>query len=495
MRTKRILIFVLFATVLSAAAFYGHRALRPPAWETLAVNAITSSLFAFALVAVWRLSAPLSRVRVPWHHLLQFLSWRRWIAVLAVLICAMPLLWISGSWLALRHPLSEPTFRKVVAAALVLTFAFSWWLAGKLLFRRITFSIRELLLAISLLALFFATIGRDYLAAQAEQRRQHLIQEIEDRGGFVLLREKETSGSSLTVFVETDDALKALITHPDRGFIDGINLAHEVTLNAKTAARLNEFPSLNALLLRGGAVQDETLRKLRAWKPGKGHSLTLVNCERLTDEGFRHLAERRDLRSLAISNEWQRQMEFTKDQVRQIANCRQLRHLFIIGAAGLDDNDVGRLATMKQLERLQLYKTKITPVGLKRLYDALPDCRIDTDIAGRGSRNVRRVQVRRPPTDAGGGTVEVITDKTRIKELLNWSDSVRSGNLDVTEVRPAGTFTELVFYGKSRPLYHVLVSESEHHRIDPLPGFADDRWYSHSLGTEQREKLAAILKH
>jgi hypothetical protein len=109
--------------------------------------------------------------------------------------------------------------------------------------------------------------------------------------------------------------------------------------------RLDHLTALTSLGLRRCEVDDETLTHLAGRLPAL-ESLDLTKCQQVTRAGVSALISAR------------------------------LRRLILRGCRGLDDSVVEALVELRELEELDLSLCRISEPALRRLRQALPDCRL-----------------------------------------------------------------------------------------------------------------------
>ena len=111
---------------------------------------------------------------------------------------------------------------------------------------------------------------------------------------------------------------------------------------------LGALTKLNTLgLTQGGDITDGGLAKLKGLR--KLTYLRLHGAKKMTDAGLVHLKDVPELTFLGISD------------------------------TGISDAAIPQLSRMKKLTGLGLFRTKITPDGVKKLAAAMPQCRIECD--------------------------------------------------------------------------------------------------------------------
>jgi internalin A len=135
-----------------------------------------------------------------------------------------------------------------------------------------------------------------------------------------------------------------------------------LTGNRFTAAGLKELQKLHRLETLSfwkAGLTDEGLAAIK--KIPSLRTLQLIGCERVTNEGMRHIGEMVQLRSLDIDT-----ATITDEGVRHL---RGLIHLNSLGlsSTGISDRGIDAIVGMKQLQCLYLEDTHMTAAGLRKL--------------------------------------------------------------------------------------------------------------------------------
>jgi serine/threonine protein kinase len=124
---------------------------------------------------------------------------------------------------------------------------------------------------------------------------------------------------------------------------------------------------LAELSLNGTAVGDDGLAALASLPALQHIELAGTN---VTLDGLAQMREFRNMRHLRVT-----QFDVTGELAGAIRSIPTLESLNLSGG-NLDDTGIERLANLKQLKVLDIRDTAVTPAGLARLAEALPDCRV-----------------------------------------------------------------------------------------------------------------------
>tara|TARA_R110001592_G_scaffold125262_2_gene334824 strand:- start:159 stop:1151 length:993 start_codon:yes stop_codon:yes gene_type:complete len=198
----------------------------------------------------------------------------------------------------------------------------------------------------------------------------------------------------------TDAEIRAEVQKQSRNRKAAAELEKELGL--KPRARVPSFvtPQINdageceSLTLMGFIITDDVIRKISEMD-ALTINFALNQCE-VTDEQIGQLANMKSLKSL-------RSIEFssaplTGSSLGILKGCDKLENLNLSGCPNLSidqlptlpalkkldllecrmvtDKDIPKLASMKNLETLNLYNTSITPAGIAKLKELLPNCKI-----------------------------------------------------------------------------------------------------------------------
>ncbi len=377
------------------------------------------------------------------------------IALLAAcFVVVTTLIWLLRQW--------EPAPWLVWAVGLGLTGAavaviWRWWRLP--VERRFRFSMRGMLVAMTLFALWFGTAGTDMLRWG---RRTAVLADLFGHGvtvdyyyhwpreplvdlslqllGYDLF--KEVPG----IEIRRDQGLAALLEHADDfPGLEQVNFWGGRISDAGLARveELNQFPELRWGLISGCMITDTGLERLTTWKRLEG--LNLHNCAKITDAGLAHLKELPNLTDLTLLQEnagtmpvtdaglahvadlqqlqrlWIARIPVTDAGLAHVARLSQLRHLMISGIPITDDG-IARLRSLKSLESISLRNTQVTKEGVNALCERLPDCLVTwgDEIRFPAVFQIRRIEVW--DDDPEDRLLTTITDIDRIAEIKEWLD-------------------------------------------------------------------------
>ncbi len=138
------------------------------------------------------------------------------------------------------------------------------------------------------------------------------------------------------------------------------------TIGDQGLAHLNELPDLTELTLARTQVSDAGLAHLKDLKTLR--RLVLDGCT-IRGQGLAHLKELPELADLGAG---------------RLAELKQLQKLSLAGS-GVSDKALPPLGDLTNLRELDLTGTKVTASGIAKLKEALPNCKIISDVAGSDS--------------------------------------------------------------------------------------------------------------
>ncbi|MBC7818406.1 MAG: leucine-rich repeat protein, partial [Planctomycetaceae bacterium] len=161
-------------------------------------------------------------------------------------------------------------------------------------------------------------------------------------------------------------------------------------------AYFNGCRDLTNLSLHEDSVTDLGLLNFKDCQ--KLESLELAHA-RVTEKGIAHFQDCQNLQTLTITNTSLgdaafaqlksftklKQLAFANTQVTNagLASLPSLQNLTVLNLSGtqVDDGGVEQLKKLTKLTDLRLLQTKLTSAGIAELKKALPNCKIETDIA------------------------------------------------------------------------------------------------------------------
>jgi uncharacterized protein (TIGR02996 family) len=125
------------------------------------------------------------------------------------------------------------------------------------------------------------------------------------------------------------------------------------------ADRLRSFPHLEELGLQQTQITDEGLKAVSGLSKLRALDLSYTQ---ITDAGLKSLRKLSQLRSLDISS-----TQIKGDPLDTLVKFKHLRFLGLHELAGVNDDNVMRLAEFPELEELDLSRTSVTRYRLRRL--------------------------------------------------------------------------------------------------------------------------------
>jgi hypothetical protein len=308
----------------------------------------------------------------------------------ACLVVAATLVWFVRQWEA------APWVVWAVGLALVGVAAagiWRWWrLPAE---RRFRFSLRGMLVGVTLFALWLGVIGVDLLRWGREVAT---VVELSDRG--VRLNEGgivdplEPFGKVRSIGIRTDSGVSSLLGYAkDLPDLEWVNFRRGGVSDAALdrVAELDRFPNLRSVMIEQCNVTDLALERLANW--GTIEVLYLLHCTKVTDAGVVH-----------------------------VARLQQLRHLHLTGIP-ISDAGIAHLHNTPNLRRVELSRTKVTEKGIDALCEALPDCFVTWDNAFCPAvSQVRQIEIwsKGEPQRQ----IAVITEVEKIEAIKKWIDRV-----------------------------------------------------------------------
>jgi beta-lactamase regulating signal transducer with metallopeptidase domain/Leucine-rich repeat (LRR) protein len=225
----------------------------------------------------------------------------------------------------------------------------------------------------------------------AESNQVTAVADIEHLGGKVIFDEKRPGkpvvGVDLRASKVSDAALEHLnglpqlkgldlgdtqITGAGLEYLNGLNQLQGLNLDRTNITdtglkHLNGFSQLKALDIGGTKVTDAGLEYLR----GLSHLESLnLSSTQITGAGLIHLKGLSQLTLLGLFD-----TKITDAGAEALEGLKQLHMLFLVNTK-ITDAGLDHLKGLSHLEDLQLQGTKVTAQGVKKLQQALPNCKI-----------------------------------------------------------------------------------------------------------------------
>ena len=347
--------------------------------------------------------------------------------LLACFFVLVTLVWLIYSW----HP--APWVVGVCGVGLLgaaIALVWRWWRLP--VERRFRFSLRGMLVGVTVFAVWFGVVGIEVLRWAREGAA---IMELAGHG--VRVDYYETVGPSWpkmgtrlgynpfvtvdAVDIRRDQGLVALLNYADvfpdleyanfwGGRITDAGLAR--------VGGLNDFSNLRVGLISGCAITDSGLEELGDWQ--KLEQLNLHNCARITDAGLAHLQELPNLRVLWLLQENGGKTPVTDSGMAHVARLAQLTDLYLIRVS-IGDRGIAQLHGMPNLQRLSLRGTKVTEEGVQALCEAMPDCLVNWEEARFPALcQIRHVEIWQIGPEEK--LLATITDVDQIAAIKAWLD-------------------------------------------------------------------------
>lgn len=203
---------------------------------------------------------------------------------------------------------------------------------------RLRFSVRQLVLLITGLAILFAVIGRMFI------QRNATLKAINTNGGIATGR----SGDNDWVFGGGLDPLRR---------IKRVELS---TMRSATAALpyVRGLPEFEELKIVDVLLRDEDLRHLTE---NRRLRVLSVWCPRMSDGGLAHIGDLNKLTYLDISG-----TDITDEGMRHLSRLNELEHLDL-DYTSVGDTGIARLLPLAKLRHISLRGTQVTSDGARSL--------------------------------------------------------------------------------------------------------------------------------
>ena len=268
--------------------------------------------------------------------------------------------------------------------------------------RRFRFSVRGMLIGVTLVALWIGLIGVELLRSG---RQAVVVRELAGRGAVVQYYgwddRRELVGRIFRcdphfkvrwICITRNQGLSALLEHaddlPDLDCVtfEGANVTDASLAHAE---ELNRFPKLSQCLFNSCQVTGAGLERLAALRTLE--AVSLYDCGKVTDSGVAHIAQLTQLRELRLAD------------------------------IPISDAGMVQLRNMPNLSRLILRQTEVTEEGILALCEGLPDCLVTWEKAWFPVvSQIQEIEIwtRESPQQQ----LATITDRERIKTIKEWLD-------------------------------------------------------------------------
>ena len=306
-----------------------------------------------------------------------------------------------------------------LAAVTILTLVMLFWLVARSAFRRrFQYSLRTLLLVMTLACIGMSLVGT---RLQKAWRQKQVVNEIKKLGGLVeykvriggplWLRSLRTEDFFTDVFfVAFSSVSDADLEHLERlPQLTQVNLQGSKVTDVGME-HLKGLTQLQDLNLSGTQVTDTGLGCLKGLKQLRDLNLsgtqvtdTGLGCLKgltqlwvldlsgthITDVGLEHLNDLIQLRRLDITG-----TQVTDAGLERLEKLYELQHLCLAGTQVTDALE--HIEGLAQLDTLDIRRTQITEKGVKKLQQAMPNCIIINSFSGR-TNPLRRIMRRQIP--------------------------------------------------------------------------------------------------
>ena len=341
--------------------------------------------------------------------------------------------------------------------------------------RRFRFSLRGMLLGITLLALWFGTAGVDFHEWSPRNRARW---EVFEAGGVVEAMPQRRSGHSWARYwlfrstgydpwwkpndadIRSDRAMSVLMKNatelPD---IERISFGGTVTdASLAEVGGFEAFPKLWFCQVKSPLVTNAGLKHLGECDNLRG--VNLDGCGRVTDAGLAHLV------GLNLELLLLRSMSITDAGLAHVGRIHRLEYLEI--EAPVTDAGLLQLHDLEKLWRIHLSNTRVTEQGYLALWEALPDCRIIwNEESFPQLSQIERIEVWH--SESKGRRIVTIVDRDRIVAVRSWlrtyeaRSEPKSGWKWTDYDGASGARFVLRFAGPQRTLWEVVFGNGVYH--------------------------------
>ncbi len=321
---------------------------------------------------------PEQRVRLLWPALATAITFPVLMAIASVF-----LLWSVHAW-------NTPAWVLLLSVILLTTFGFfaTWRLMLDWAKRNFQFSLRGMLIAMSVLAI---TIGAVSRPLHERMRFSQAVSSIIVNGGYP---ERWTSGDEnwleanlgydpfgevLSIEVRTDRAVPSLL-HNSNAFAGLEHLSFwsgTTDASVKYAAEFDKLAKLTKGSFYDTQLTDNGMQHLGDWARVRQ---LFFNGGAFTDKGLLHLTNLRELESLFILGDEKGILPITDMGLTHVGKMANLKKLRLIGIP-ITDAGLANLQDLTYLERLVIRRTNVTENGLRSLCQVLPNCLVVSDFA------------------------------------------------------------------------------------------------------------------
>jgi hypothetical protein len=384
------------------------------------------------------------------------------LAPLVAGLVAMPLLWCIRVW-------HWPDWLVALLSCLIsagLMYGI-WRLVVEFVQRGFRFSLRTMIVAISIFGLLLGTIGAWWVRFASQYRAVHQLMAY----GAVYDRFTPGSEKRPTVYrvfgfdpfemehdltLTNDRVLSEVLRNPEElSNVAQLSFNRGVTATGfAEATGWNRLPAANSVEFIESTIDSAGLKRIAEWRNLR--QAFFNGCPQVTDAGLAELTGLPQLESLALFEEGGG-MKIGDAGLAHIENMKSLKTLAFKNMRNTTDAGFAHLLALKNLEVLSIQGCGLTESGLRELHEALPNCRIETDLPVDGPRNIRQIMLRR--LTALSAPLKTIDDSVVIAKILKLADAVMEQDKTRLEPRfedqPRAAEFELDFKGESRTLWQA----------------------------------------
>jgi hypothetical protein len=287
--------------------------------------------------------------------------------------------------------------------------------------------------------------------------------------------------------IESDQALVEVLNRPHqfRNFTHFSFDSGTTSTGFEHAEKLNQFPNLRVGQFMGSAIDDRGLSYLRKWD--RVPQLFINGCSNITDAGLVNFTEMPRLTRLSFVGETPG-MSISDAGMIHVGQIKQLKYLMLLQLPQITDAGLDHLHGLANLEYAVIRHTGATEAGIQRLMEALPDCRIVTDVEINYPGSVRRIVIR--SVDNARGTDEIVretTDPSHLAEIIAATESLVSDDAWIGRAdKPFPANYVLQFFGATRLLYEIRISENTLQKNW-------ENWVRWQITAEQQQQLLDVV--
>lgn len=249
--------------------------------------------------------------------------------------------------------------------------------------RWITYSLRSLLLLLSLAAALFAYIAYERRQSDQEQRAYKTLDAL---NGIIKLQKNHPQRPPWLQSILGDDSFS---------YVESIDLSGdpsygETNPTDEKLRAIRFFTRTKEINFENMTIHDESLKPLSGFH--QLESLAISRCQFITDEGLAHISNLPRLERLDLSD-----MEAITDRgMLHLSRLPRLKFLDL-SSTGIGDDGLEFIARNKTLESIGLDETRVTHEGMKHIANLPSLWRIsltNVEIGDRGLESFQNLQLK-----------------------------------------------------------------------------------------------------